>query len=70
MIRPALGHMVTYSAHGHSTTKIGDSEWHMLMLVRIGSTGSVDDVRIYSYTLSEDEIRALYTGQEPDPTEN
>jgi hypothetical protein len=27
--------------------------------------GLIDDVRIYSYALSEDEIEALYAGKEP-----
>ena len=28
----------------------------------------MDDVRIYSYALSEDEIKALYAGEGPGPT--
>jgi hypothetical protein len=31
-------------------------------------TGTVDDARIYSYALSEEEIKALYAGQGPGPT--
>lgn len=30
--------------------------------------GLIDDVRIYSYALSQDDIKALYAGQEPEPT--
>jgi len=30
--------------------------------------GLIDEVQIYSYTLSEAEIEALYAGREPDPT--
>jgi len=32
--------------------------------------GLIDDVRIYSYSLSEAEIKALYAGRGPGPTEN
>ena len=31
--------------------------------------GLIDDVRIYSYALSEDEIKTLYNGAGPGPTE-
>jgi hypothetical protein len=34
-----------------------------------GWNGLIDDVRIYSYALSEDEIKALYAGQGPGPGE-
>jgi tetratricopeptide (TPR) repeat protein len=33
-------------------------------------TGTVDDARIYSYALSEAEIKALYASRGPGPTEN
>jgi len=33
-------------------------------------TGTVDDARIYSYALSRDEIKALYAGKGPGPTED
>jgi hypothetical protein len=32
--------------------------------------GLIDDVRIYSYALSEEEIKALYAGRGPGPTSN
>ncbi|MBW8040727.1 MAG: LamG domain-containing protein [Planctomycetes bacterium] len=32
--------------------------------------GLIDDVRIYSYVLSEDEIKALYAGDGPGPTKD
>ncbi len=32
--------------------------------------GLIDDVRIYSYALSEAETKTLYTGKEPSPTSN
>jgi len=30
--------------------------------------GLIDDVRIYSYALSEEQIKAIYAGKEPGPT--
>jgi WD40 repeat protein len=33
-------------------------------------TGTVDDARFYTYSLSEAEIKAIYAGRNPDPTEN
>ena len=36
----------------------------------LGWNGLIDDVRIYSYALSEAEIKALYAGKEPGPTSN
>ncbi|MHC4641611.1 MAG: LamG domain-containing protein [Planctomycetota bacterium] len=38
----------------------GDGSWD----------GLIDDVRIYSYSLSEAEVKTLYVGKEPEPTSN
>jgi hypothetical protein len=46
---------------GKSSKDIGgDESWD----------GLIDDVRIYSYSLSEAEIKALYAGRGPGPTSN
>jgi tetratricopeptide (TPR) repeat protein len=33
-------------------------------------TGTVDDARFYTYALTEAEIKALYAGRDPDPSQN
>jgi hypothetical protein len=56
-----------------ATGSINSNDWEVLIgenAERPGRllNGLIDDVRIYSYALSEAEIKALYAGKEPGPT--
>jgi len=57
-----------------ATGSIDTNGWEVLIGENAEQTGRewnglMDDVRIYSYALSEDEIKALYAGRGPGPTE-
>ncbi len=58
-----------------ATGRINTNSWEVLIGENAEQPGRfwnglIDDVRIYSYALSEDEIKALYAGKGPGPTED
>ena len=60
---------------GEATGTINTNSWEVLIgenaeLPGRFWNGLIDDVRIYSYALSEAEIKALYAGDDPGPTSN
>jgi hypothetical protein len=69
MIRLYVDGTLDNSAVAWGNIGTSQSQVHIGGSENEGWNGLIDDVRIYSYALSEEEIKALYGGQGPGPEE-